>query len=73
MMLNRVGEFQSIVDNNVGVVFLTGGQQPVDSVIELLANSWTILEELHSGTPRPFIRFLTTTGNLRERLHGRGL
>ena len=73
MMLNRPRELNSIVDNDIGIVFLTGGQQAVESVIELLRNSWALLEELHNNTPRPFVRFLTTNGNLRQRLHGRGL
>ena len=73
MMLNRPREFNAIVANDIGIVFLTGGQQSVASVIELLGNSWSLLEELHNSTPRPFVRFLTTTGNLRERLHGQSL
>ena len=72
-MLDDSDEKQAIIDNNVGVVFLTGGQQAVESVIELLTNSWAVLEELHNNTSRPFARFLTTDGNLRQRLHGRGL
>ena len=73
MMLNRPREFNAIVANDIGIVFLTSGQQSVESVIELLRNSWSLLEELHYNTPRPFARFLTTTGNLRERPHGQGL
>ena len=73
MMSNRPGELNAIVANNIGIVFLTGGQQPVESVIELLSNSWSLLEELHNNTSRPFVRFLTTDGKLRQRLHGRGL
>ena len=73
MMLNRPGELNAIVANNIGIVFLTGGQQPAESVIELLSNSWSLLEELHNNTSRPFVRFLTTDGKLRQRLHGRGL
>ena len=73
MMLNRLNEVQAIIDNNVGIVFLTGGQQPVESVIQLVTASWELLEELHNNTPRPFARFLTTDGHLRRRLHGRGL
>lgn len=73
MMLQNPGEMAAIRDNGVGIVFLTSGQQRVEGVIPLVSSSWHLLEELHNNTPRPFVRFLTTTGNLRERLHGRGL
>lgn len=72
-MLDNSNEKQAIIDNNLGVVFLTAGQQSVEDLIRLVVNSWDQLEHLHDTTPRPFVRFLTTTGNLRERLHGRGL
>ena len=73
MMLLKQEEFEAIRDYGVGIVFLTAGQQPVESVIPLVLANWTQLERLSDFTPRPFIRFLTTDGNLRERLHGRGL
>lgn len=72
-MLDDSDELQEIIDNNVGIVFLTSGQQPVESVIQLVTASLELLEELHNNTPRPFTRFLTTEGHLRRRLHGRGL
>ena len=72
-MLDDSDEKQAIIDNDLGVVFLTSGQQPVDDLIRLVTDSWGQLERLHYNTPRPFLRFLTMTGNLRERLHGRGL
>lgn len=73
MMLQKREELEAIRDNGLGMVFLTSGQQPMESVIPLVISSWEQLEELHNNTPRPFVRFLTTTGNLRERLHGQGL
>ena len=66
-------EISAIVRNNLGVVFLTGGQLPSEIMVDVLTANWFQLEELHNNTPRPFVRFLTTTGNLRERLHGQGL
>lgn len=72
-MLDDTDELEAIVANNVGIVFLTGGQQTTQSVIQLVIDSWEKLEELHENTPRPFVRFLTTTGNLRAGLHGQGL
>ena len=72
-MLDDPDERQAIIDNNLGVVFLTSGQQPVEDLIQLVADNWYQLYHLHNNTPRPFARFLMTTGNLRERLHGRSL
>lgn len=70
-MLDERAELQAIIDHNVGIVFLTGGQLTIDIMAQTLAENWAQLEELHNNTPRPFIRFLTSSGNLRQRLHGR--
>lgn len=72
-MLDDSDERQAIIDNNLGVVFLTSGQQPVEYLIQLIIDNWDQLEQLHNNTPRPFVRFLTTLGTIRQRLHGRGL
>ena len=72
-ILDKDEELAAVADNGVGVVFLTGGQLPVEIMVQVLTMNWDQLEHLHNTTPRPFVRFLTTTGNLRERLHGRGL
>ena len=72
-MLDDSDEKQAIVDNNLGVVFLTSGQQPVEGLIQLVIDNWAKLEEAHNNIPRPFVRFLTTIGTLRERLHGQSL
>ena len=72
-MLDDADEKQALIDNNLGVVFLTSGQQPLEDLIQLVVDSWNELEQLHNSTPRPFARFLTTTGTLRQRLHGQSL
>ena len=72
-MLDDPDEKQAIIDNYLGVVFLTSGQQPVEDLIQLVIGNWDQLEHLHHNTLRPFVRFLTTIGTLRERLHGQGL
>ena len=72
-ILRKPEELQAVVNGNIGIVFLTGGQLPAGRMIRVLSENWRKLEELHNSTPRPFIRFLTNDGNLRERLHGRGL
>ena len=70
-MLDERAELQAIIDHNVGIVFLTGGQLTIERMAQTLVENWAQLEELHHNTPRPFIRFLTSSGNLRQRLHGR--
>lgn len=70
-MLDERAELQAIIDHNVGIVFLTGGQLTIERMAQTLAENWAQLDELHNNTPRPFIRFLTSSGNLRQRLHGR--
>ena len=70
-ILDERAELQAIIDHNVGIVFLTGGQLTIERMAQTLAENWAQLEELHNNTPRPFIRFLTSSGNLRQRLHGR--
>lgn len=72
-ILQEAQELQAIIDSNIGIVFLTGGQLPVGRMVQVLSENWRKLEGLHISTTRPFIRFLTNDGNLRERLHGRGL
>ena len=72
-ILEKDEEVAAIADNTLGVVFLTGGQLPAEVMVDVLTTNWERLEELHNNTHRPFIRFLTTTGNLRERFHGQGL
>ena len=66
MMLKEKEENQAIIDHNIGIVFLTNGQQSQESLVPLVAASWELLEELHYNTPRPFVRFLTTDGNIRQ-------
>ena len=72
-MLDDNDELGAIVSNNVGIVFLTSGQQSTEGMIQVVMHSWDRLEELHENTARPFVRFLTTTGTIRERFHGQGL
>ena len=72
-MLDDTDELEAIVASRVGIVFLTSGQQSTESMVQIVVDSWGKLEELHENTPRPFVRFLTTTGTIRERFHGRGL
>ena len=48
-MLDDSDEKQAIIDNDLGVVFLTSGQQPVDDLIRLVTDSWGQLVFGQSG------------------------
>ena len=72
MMLTGA-ERDAIIANNVGIVFLTDGQRPIISIVQLLMNNWAQLEQLHNNTPRPFVKFLTIEGQLINRFRGRRL
>ena len=39
MMLQKQEELEAIRDNSLGIVFLTSGRQPVESVIPLVLSS----------------------------------
>lgn len=51
-------ERNAIIRNNLGIVFLTSGQELVAEVLRLLLVKWRMLETLYNTTPRPFARFL---------------
>ena len=73
MMIKRRDERQAIISNNVGVVFLTSGEEPVEDVVRLLSANWSLLEQVHLNTSRPFARFLTPDGQLLDEYDGRRL
>lgn len=60
-------ERQAILDNKVGLVFLTNGEEYVDRILWLLLAKWKRLQELDATRPRPFALFLTPTGRVLER------
>jgi hypothetical protein len=66
-MLLVPGERNAIILNNVGIVFLTSGQELVAEVLRLLLTKWKALETLYNTTPRPFARFLSLNGRLSTR------
>lgn len=72
-MVRKADERRAIMTNNIGIVFLTSGQKPVNSLVRLLSSNWNRLEQLHLNTPRPFVRFLTPDGQLLHKYGGRGL
>ena len=57
-------ECNAILQNNVGVVYLTSGEEFPAKVLLLLLKRWGLLELLWNTTERPFARFLHPNGRL---------
>ena len=57
-------ECNAILENNVGVVYLTHGEEFPAKVLGLLLKKWDDLELLWETTERPFARFLHPDGKL---------
>lgn len=57
-------ECNAILQNNVGVVYLTTGEEFPAKVLGLLLKKWDTLELLWNKTERPFARFLHPNGIL---------
>lgn len=66
-MLKVPNERQTIVDEQVGIVFLTSGQEKIALVLKMLLSRWSRLEELDNTTQRPYARFITPNGTIRSR------
>ncbi len=60
------GERKAIIDNRVGIVYLTNGEEKPAKVLALLLKKWDDLELLDRTEPRPFARFLSPNGYLRD-------
>lgn len=57
-------ECNAILQNDVGVVYLTTGEEFPAKVLLLLLKKWDTLELLWNTTERPFARFLHPNGML---------
>jgi hypothetical protein len=57
-------ECSAILQNHVGVVYLTTGEEFPAKVLLLLLRKWDMLELLWKTTERPFARFLHPNGTL---------
>lgn len=57
-------ECNAILKNNVGVVYLTTGEEFPAKVLLLLLKKWETLELLWETNDRPFARFLHPSGKL---------
>lgn len=69
-MLQVPHERDAIVSNNVGVIFLTSGEERVVKVLQLLLRKWADLDLLDRTEPRPFVRFLNMRGQLLTQYRG---
>ena len=63
-MLRVQHERQTIVDEQVGIVFLTSEEETPARMLKLLVNMWDKLEFLDDHEPRPFARLLSPNGRL---------
>ena len=59
-------ERQTIIENEVGIIFLTTGNETPRTMLRLLLNRWDRLESLDGNTARPFARFLSPNGRLAD-------
>ncbi len=62
-MLLVQGEKDAIEENNLGIVFLTNGEERLADVLRLLLNKWKWLEEI-DRQPKPFVYFLSPKGRV---------
>jgi hypothetical protein len=65
-MLRVPSERQAIIDTKVGIVFLTTGEERPARVLLTLLRRWDALEKLDSTTPRPFAKFLSPNGKIKD-------
>ena len=65
-MLQVPHERDAIVDNNLGAVFLTSGEERIVKVLQLLLRKWDDLDLLDRTETRPFVRFLNMRGELSD-------
>ena len=65
-MLKVKKERDVIIQEKVGIVFLTTGEEQSPSVLLRLLKKWPDLELLDNTTPRPFARFLSGNNRLLE-------
>ena len=72
-MLKVNAERDTIVRENVGIVFLTSGQEQPRKVLLRLLRKWPDLEILWNTTERPFARFLLANNRLTDEFRGHRL
>jgi hypothetical protein len=65
-MLRVPLESSAIQDNQVGIIYLTSGEQYLPKVLWLLLVKWPWLQDINRNLPRPFARFLSPTGRVTD-------
>jgi hypothetical protein len=65
-MLQVPLERQAIIDGNVGIVYLTKGEELLPDVLSLLLHKWEDLEILDQTVTRPFARFINRQGTITD-------
>ncbi len=61
-ILLAADERKAVIDNSVGIVFLTSGEEHPPKVLKLLLTKWENLIDIDDKTPRPFALFLSPNG-----------
>ena len=71
--LSIAQERRAILDNDVGIVYLTTGEEQLPKVLRLLLTKWEALSKLDAEETRPFARFLSPNGRLAASYRGLSL
>jgi hypothetical protein len=65
-MLENEAEFELIVSENIGIVFLTNGSAKAWESFRLIQAKWTWLQEIDRHEPRPFAFLVDLGGRVRQ-------
>lgn len=66
-ILKVPSERETIINEKVGIIFLTSGQEYTRTVLKLLLTKWDTLELLWNTVQRPFARFMSPKGRLTDK------
>ena len=72
-MLTVPYEKQTIINSQIGIVFLTTGEENTANQLRLLLNRWSALELMDTTVQRPFARFLRPDGRIANTFNYRGI
>ena len=65
-MLKVPEERETIINKNVGIVFLNNGEERIDQVLRMLLNKWSWFQEIYEDEPRPFAYFISLRGRVEK-------
>ena len=69
-MLRIPSELQTIIESEVGIVFLTTGEEHPAGVLLNMLRRWDALELLNASEQRPFAKFLSPNGRISDSYRG---